>query len=133
MHKNILYISYDGLTDPLGQSQILPYILGLSKKGYAFTIISAEKSSIFDSRKKQIEKICKESNIDWRPINYTKTPPILSTIYDVRIINNLAFKLYKEKSFYAVHCRSYISAIVGRKMQQKLGVKFIFDMRGFWA
>ena len=32
MEKQILYISYDGITDPLGQSQILPYIIGLTKK-----------------------------------------------------------------------------------------------------
>ncbi len=31
---HILYISYDGMTDPLGQSQVLPYLKGLAKKGY---------------------------------------------------------------------------------------------------
>jgi hypothetical protein len=41
--KNILYIAYDGMTDPLGQSQVLPYISGLSKLGYQFTLISCEK------------------------------------------------------------------------------------------
>ena len=28
--KSVLYITYDGLSDPLGQSQILPYLLGIS-------------------------------------------------------------------------------------------------------
>jgi len=28
MNKRVLYLSYDGLTDPLGQSQILPYVKG---------------------------------------------------------------------------------------------------------
>ena len=28
----ILYISYDGMTDPLGQSQVIPYLVGLVKK-----------------------------------------------------------------------------------------------------
>ena len=44
MNKNILYISYDGITDPLGQSQILPYISELSRKGLKFHLISFEKS-----------------------------------------------------------------------------------------
>ena len=26
--KQVLYLSYDGMTDPLGQSQVLPYIIG---------------------------------------------------------------------------------------------------------
>lgn len=32
MEKQALYLSYDGMTDPLGQSQVLPYIIGLQKK-----------------------------------------------------------------------------------------------------
>ena len=40
--KRCLYITYDGLLDPLGQSQILPYIESLNKR-YMFIIISYEK------------------------------------------------------------------------------------------
>ena len=32
-----------------------------------------------------------------------------------------------------VHCRSYIAADIGLEMKKRLGVKFFFDMRGFWA
>jgi hypothetical protein len=32
-----------------------------------------------------------------------------------------------------VHCRSYIAADVGLYLKRKFGVKFLFDMRGFWA
>jgi len=133
MNKNILYISYDGLTDPLGQSQILPYIIGLSKKGYNFTIISAEKQEVYVIEKNNISKTCIENNIDWQPVKYTKKPAILSTIKDIKTISKLADKLHKHKQFKAVHCRSYISSIIGLKMKKKHGVKFIFDMRGFWA
>jgi len=54
---NVLYITYDGLTDPLGTSQILPYIAGLSKSGYRFTVISAEKPDVYAAGKKEIETI----------------------------------------------------------------------------
>jgi glycosyltransferase involved in cell wall biosynthesis len=32
-----------------------------------------------------------------------------------------------------VHCRSYIAADVGLYLKKKFGIKFFFDMRGFWA
>ena len=32
-NRNILYISFDGLLDPLGQSQIVPYVNHISKFG----------------------------------------------------------------------------------------------------
>ena len=40
--NKILYLTYDGLTDPLGQSQVLPYLIELSKNN-EIHIISCEK------------------------------------------------------------------------------------------
>jgi glycosyltransferase involved in cell wall biosynthesis len=48
-------------------------------------------------------------------------------------MQKLAFRLHSQANFKLVHCRSYLSALVGQKMQRKFGVKFLFDMRGFWA
>lgn len=127
-----LYISYDGLTDPLGQSQILPYLEGLSSKGIQFHIISFEKSQRFDQLKETIEERCEKARIIWTPLMYTKNPPLISTILDLRKMHKLAFKLHKENDFDIVHCRSDLPALIGTKLQKK-GVKFIFDMRGFWA
>ena len=33
MSSRVLYISYDGMTDALGQSQVLPYLCGLAQRG----------------------------------------------------------------------------------------------------
>ena len=128
-----LYISYDGMTDALGQSQVIPYLQGLSKKGYKVHLISCEKTEIYELKKSNIQNILTESKIVWHPIFYTKTPPVLSTLWDVFKIKKLAIKLHQKHSFKLVHCRSYIAAIVGLNLQQKFGIKFIFDIRGFWA
>ena len=130
---NILYLSYDGMTDPLGQSQVLPYLTGLSKRGYQFTLISFEKEERFNKNKFIIEKICNNNNINWHPLSYTSKPPILSTIKDLRKLKSEIKKLHNEFHFDIVHCRSYISALAGIWMKTKWGVKFVFDMRGFWA
>ena len=42
----VIYLTYDGLTDSLGQSQILPYLKGLSNLGNDITIISFEKQHL---------------------------------------------------------------------------------------
>jgi glycosyltransferase involved in cell wall biosynthesis len=121
------------MTDPLGQSQVLPYLIGLSKLGYAFTLISAEKSENYVKRKDIIAQITKENNIDWQPISYTRRPPVISTLYDVQRLRKKALRLHKQKNFDWVHCRSYIAALVGEQLKKRLGLPFIFDMRGFWA
>ena len=131
--KNVLYLSYDGMTDPLGQSQVLPYLIGLSKKGFQFTLISFEKPDRYSQEKGKIESLCMEHNIDWKPLIYTKNPPVLSTLLDIRKMRKTAFTLHQQKRFQLVHCRSYISALIGLKLKRKKGVKLLFDMRGFWA
>jgi hypothetical protein len=39
MQKKVLYLSYDGMTDPLGQSQVIPYLKGLADAGHQITIV----------------------------------------------------------------------------------------------
>lgn len=131
--KRVLFVSYDGLTDPLGQSQVIPYLAGLSKIGYEITILSTEKPENFSRLKNQIEKILSENNVRWVPVKYHKKPPILSSVFDVRNLMRKAKQLHAEKKFDIVHCRSYMAAMVGQMMKKKFGCKFLFDMRGFWA
>lgn len=133
MNKNILYISYDGMTDPLGQSQVLTYISKLSKEGFNFHLISFEKEHSYKKLKTHIEEICDKESIKWHPIKYTKRPPVFSTIWDIFQMNKKAFGLHDKHDFSIVHCRSYITALIGLKIKRKRNVSFIFDMRGFWA
>lgn len=132
MTKNILYLSYDGMTDPLGQSQVLPYLTGLCKKGYNISLISFEKPDAFLENEILIRKICTESGIEWHPLRYTKKPALLSTLFDIWRMKKKAAQIHKENSIDIVHCRSYIAATVGAWMKKKFGIPFIFDMRGFW-
>lgn len=130
---DVLYLSYDGLTDPLGQSQVIPYLQGLTQQGYRFTIVSFEKPERFQTGRNHIQNLLEDSNIRWVPLVYHKSPPVVATLYDVWQMRRTAYELHQENDFQIVHCRSYIPALVGMSMKQKFGVKFIFDMRGFWA
>ncbi len=129
----ILYITYDGLTDPLGQSQIIPYVSGLADTGYKTTILSCEKNEPFTQNHETIEKTLKKHGISWQYISYTKRPPILGTIWDLYKLKKAVNKLHIEKAFMVVHCRSYIASLIGLWLKNKFGIKFIFDMRGFYA
>ena len=121
------------MTDPLGQSQVLPYLKGLSKLGYDFHLISYEKSDRYKQHKRHIQSICDEDNIKWHPQYYAKNKGLKATLKQVRKLRKVAFYLNEKHHFDIVHCRSYISALAGLKMKQKFNSKFVFDMRGFWA
>ena len=121
------------MTDPLGQSQVIPYLIGLSKKGFSFHLVSCEKKNNFSAHENSIRKLLEENNITWHPLSYTKSPPVLSTMLDISRMSRKAFWLHRKEKFSIVHCRSYIASMVGLELKRKYGMKFIFDMRGFWA
>ncbi|MBL0274381.1 MAG: glycosyltransferase [Chitinophagaceae bacterium] len=133
MSKNILYISYDGMTDPLGQSQVLPYLEGLSQSGYRFTLLSFEKKELFQQFGTLIRAKCEKAGIEWVPLFFHSKPPVIAKIFDRYKLFSTAKKLHRERKFGLVHCRSYIAAELGLKFKKRYGVKFLFDMRGFWA
>lgn len=133
MAKHILYLSYDGLTDPLGSSQVLPYILGLEKRGYTYTVISFEKPERFSEGKKAVEEEIAHKNITWIPLVYHKNPPILSTVLDIRKLKKTISKRHAEHPIDLMHCRSYITSIAGLYFKKKWGIPFVFDMRAFYA
>jgi glycosyltransferase involved in cell wall biosynthesis len=130
---NVIYLSYDGLTDGLGRSQVLPYIFGLKQKGHTFTIVSFEKEVAFNKEESTIQKLIDEAGINWVPLKYTSSPPILSTVYDVLQLRKTVEQLQKETPFDIIHCRSYITSLVGLQIKRNHNVKFVFDMRAFYA
>jgi len=128
-----LYISYDGMTDPLGRSQVLPYLQGLAARGHDITLLSCEKSDRIAADGAGVRAICDAAGIDWQPVAWHKSPPILSGIIDVAALKHNAARLHDAKRFDLVHCRSYMAAIAGDWLKRKRRVPFLFDMRGFWA
>lgn len=130
--RNILYISYDGLTDPLGQSQILAYLKRLSHLGNRIVILSFEKADRFEQYGSQVNEMVNEHNLTWEPMTYTKRPPILSTVFDISRGYSRCKKLHRKYNFQIVHCRGYVPAVIGKKLKSRYGIRFIFDMRGWW-
>ncbi|HTF80814.1 MAG TPA: hypothetical protein VL947_03780, partial [Cytophagales bacterium] len=74
----VLYLSYDGMTDPLGQSQVIPYLCGLSKLGHKIHLVSFEKKVNYKHSRSIVEAILAQDGITWHPRFYTKKPPVLS-------------------------------------------------------
>ena len=126
-----LYLSYDGMTDPLGQSQVLPYLKEISSNK-EIHIISCEKPTNFRRDKLRIEKIINGTNIHWHPLQYNKFPPIISTLWDLWKIKKLALKLNKSYKFKLIHCRSHLMALLGLSLKLSINTPFLFDMRSFF-
>lgn len=132
---NALYISYDGLTEPLGRSQILPYVKELSKKGISFTILTFDKRSYLKNYRNIAElkqRLLNEYKITWISLRYHKSPSAIATIYDVCVGLLMTIYLIVRRKIEILHCRSYVPMLIGITVRTFLNKKAIFDMRGLW-
>lgn len=128
----VLYISYDGMTDPLGRSQVIPYLKGLARQGCDIHLLSVEKRKAYAKHHQDVQLLLQADGIKWHPIFYRKSPPVIGTLLDIRELAELALTLFKKEEFSIIHCRSYVSALIGLSLKRETDAKFLFDMRGFW-
>lgn len=130
----VLYISYDGMLEPLGQSQVIAYIEQLSDQ-YAFDLISFEKPADLadDARRGEIAARLAKSGIRWHPLRYHKSPSVPATAYDLAVGTALAIRIARKSKAKIVHARSYVAAIMALSAKKATGARFLFDMRGLWA
>ena len=133
MNKQFLFISIDGMTDQLGQSQVLPYLIGLSGKGYKISIASCEKEANFKRNKDIINTLVTKYDINWNYCFYQAKVPLISQVQNFFSLKKIATKAVKANKDIVLHCRSYLPALIGLQLKRKFNIKYIFDMRGFWA
>jgi glycosyltransferase involved in cell wall biosynthesis len=128
----ILYITYDGLTDFIGQAQVLPYLAGAARAEHSITIISFEKPERLRQAGELVRRQVAEAGMTWLPQRFRTSPPVAAKLIDQLVMHRAALAAAKAGSFDLLHCRSYPAAVVGLRLKRRLGIKLIFDMRGFW-
>lgn len=134
MTKGVLYISYDGMLEPLGQSQVLAYLKRLAV-GRCTHLISFEKSNDWGGtvERERIASDIAGAGIVWHPLRYHKRPTALATSWDIVCGIVVGLWLVFRHRLQIVHARSYVPSVMALALKRLTGVKYLFDMRGFWA
>jgi glycosyltransferase involved in cell wall biosynthesis len=130
----VLYITYDGLLEPLGQSQVLGYMERLAREWPVY-ILSYEKRRDREDQVRMAamrERLVK-AGITWTPLAYHESPSVPATAYDIALGTFVAVRLALRHKVGILHARSYVPALIALGVKRLTGVKFLFDMRGFWA
>lgn len=132
MKPKTIFLTRNGLMEPLGQSQVLRYLIGLSKDFHP-TIISFEKKNDIKNASLQshIQLKCDANNINWIAKKYTNFFGPISTLIDITKMTIACF-IEAKKGVSLIHARSYIPAFVAMIVGRILNINYIFDMRALW-
>ncbi len=137
---SVLYVTYDGLLEPLGASQVVPYVRALRSRGFSLEVLSFEKpADVADGDRlaaagRQLESV----GIPWTRFVYHTRPPLPAKAWDVsrgrRFVRAWARTLRREGRAGVVHARGYLPGLMGlggKRTDER--IRLLFDMRGFWV
>jgi glycosyltransferase involved in cell wall biosynthesis len=131
----VLYISYDGILDPLGTSQVLRYLLALAKAGHRITLLSFEKPARWAeaSRRRSLADLLTAAGIEWLPGTYHKTPRVSATLWDVLRGAAKIRGVMAATTVQVVHCRGDVAAFMARLATPGKRSGLLYDIRGFFS
>ena len=129
---SILYITQDGITDHIGQSQVVPYVLGLAQEGFNIHVLSAEKAGR-EALINKYQSLFDLAGVRWTRVRYRNTPPVLSQWLTQIKMKHVARQIVRNEKIQVIHCRSFPPAMMAYQLKPALGVKYIFDFRDFYA
>jgi len=128
--RNVLYITHDGLLDPLGQSQILPYLYGLSDN-FNISVLSFEKKDKLNTEEHvKLKKKLNEKNINHKYLRFL-SKLFLPWLIFTGFVKGI--KIVKKNEVNFSHARGFTPCIISWLLKKTLNIPFIFDMRGFWV
>lgn len=130
---SILYLSYDGLMEPLGQSQVFQYLQKLAQK-HEITLVTYEKKHDWADRvrREAMARAVQRAGICWIPLRYHKRPAAVATACDLIMGFLICSYLCIRFRVRIVHARGFVISVLGLGLKRILGVRFVFDTRSFW-
>ncbi len=132
--KTIKFITYDGILEPIGDSQVLSYLKYISKD-YSIKLLSYEKKNDLKNIKNLNTKknYLKKLNVEWKILKYHDYLSFISTLHNIvnGYIDNSIDLIKKKINIF--HIRGPLPGLLIIPFLYFCNIKFIFDMRGFWA
>ena len=130
--KNVLYLSIDGLLDPLGQSQIFPYLNKLSETDLSFFVCTIENKKNKNKLKTFKKKIKNNSSFNWNYFFFLKKKGKFNRLKEILLLYFLAIKIIFSNKIDILHSRSYLPMFFCILIKVFSKKKVIFDTRGSW-
>jgi len=128
-----LYLTRNGLLEPLGQSQVFAYLRGMARE-HRVTVISYEKAEdwVDAARVAALHAECERLGIRWFPQRFVPQPKVIAPALSMIRMVWLVAREVRADGVRLIHARSYIPAAVALMVGRITGVPFIFDMRALW-
>lgn len=135
LRLHALYVSHTGMSEPLGQSQVLPYLRGLSRlHGWRFDLVGFEPPDAPEDGLRELTARLAGEGIRYWWSRRSPSHAVGAKVSEAgQALVRLAVRALARRPR-IVHARSYLPAAVGLMLARAVpGAKLLFDCRGLLA
>jgi hypothetical protein len=131
--QHILYLTFDGVLEPLGQSQVLRYLFGLCDRGFSYSLISLERERDLANTEavSETEELLRSHAVEWVRLPYHIGGP-RAVFQNICVMARSARSLILRDGMSLVHARAHVPATIAWFLQLRCGTPYLFDSRGYW-
>lgn len=141
---NLLYVTYDGALDPLGGSQVVPYLCALARRDVRVTLISFEKLGRFadDDARRSLARRLDAQGVAWIPLLYHARPRVPAKLRDVlrgawqvrtALATQARLNVAADTAPIVVQCRGDVAMLMARLARLPRHVRLVYEARGLFS
>jgi glycosyltransferase involved in cell wall biosynthesis len=129
----VLYVCYLEVDEPLVATQVVAYLVGLAQNGFAIHLLTFEKTPLTPEAADTVRSHLRRAGIVWHHLPYHKRPSLPATLYDILAGAAHVTRLCRQHGIKLLHGRSHVGAAIAHIVARRLGIPYIFDLRGLLA
>jgi glycosyltransferase involved in cell wall biosynthesis len=130
----VLHVSYDGVLEPLGEAQVVPYVEGLARRGFDVAVLSFEKPRHLADRARldAMRRRLSANGVAWQTRRYHKRPTVPATLLDAAVGAGEIIRWSRRSGAPRVlHLRGYVPGLMALLGGRTRGTKLVLDTRSF--
>jgi glycosyltransferase involved in cell wall biosynthesis len=132
--RRVLYVTTDGLLQPLGHSQIVRVVEALARRGFAYDILSLERAADVE-RAGAVEKLSAQlsaAGVGWIRRPYDASGGAKAAGKNAARLVFETSRLAASRSYWLTHARAFHGGVSARAAKLAAGVPFLYDARSYW-
>lgn len=131
MTGSLLYLTADGLLEPLGFSQVVRVVEGLARRGWPYRLFSLEKEANLshESRVRDLRERLEGVGVEWRFAPYLNDGSASAAARNEAALVEAATGTPK---VLGGHARAYHGAVAAFGAWLSAGRPYLFDARSYW-
>lgn len=132
MSPRTLYVSFDGVLQPLAFSQVVRPVAALERLGYSYHLLSLERTKDLADTERVSRVRDALGGIPWTPVGVDLGGSARRSAEAYSRMIAVALGIARREGTTLVHARGHQGAIVASAAAKTLGARYLFDVRGCW-